>query len=44
MIGVRFVATYPRALDDARDWSATIGLEAEPVGALRYLLEISSLY
>ena len=44
MIGVRFVATYTRALDDARDWSATIGLEAEPVGALRYLLGIRSWY
>lgn len=44
MIGVRFVATYTRALDDARDWSATMGLEFEPVGALRYLLGIRSWY
>lgn len=44
MIGVRFVATYTRAFDDPRDWSATIGLETEPVGALRYLLGIRSWY
>lgn len=44
MIGVRVVATYTRALDNPRDWSATIGLEAEPFGALRYLLGIRSLY
>jgi hypothetical protein len=44
MIGVRFVATYTRALDDARDWSATVGIETEPVGALRYLLGIRSWY
>jgi len=44
MIGVRFVATYTRAIDDPRDWSATIGLETEPVGALRYLLGIRSWY
>jgi hypothetical protein len=35
MTGVRIVATATRAIDDPRDWSATIGLEFEPVGALR---------
>ncbi|MBA3453624.1 MAG: hypothetical protein H0T42_11080 [Deltaproteobacteria bacterium] len=44
MIGVRFVATYTRAIEDPRDWSATIGLETEPVGALRFLLGIRSWY
>jgi hypothetical protein len=44
MIGVRFVGTFTRAIDDARDWSATIGLEVEPFGALRYLLGIRSWY
>jgi hypothetical protein len=44
MIGVRFVATYTRAWDDPRDWSATFGLETEPIGALRYLLGIRSWY
>lgn len=44
MIGVRVVATYTRAIDDPRDFTATIGLETEPVGALRYLLGIRSWY
>ncbi|MBA3821149.1 MAG: hypothetical protein H0X17_19855 [Deltaproteobacteria bacterium] len=44
MIGVRFVATATRAHDDPRDWKATFGLEVEPIGALRYLLGIRSLY
>ena len=44
MIGVRFVATYTRAWDNPRDWSATFGIETEPVGALRYLLGIRSWY
>ena len=44
MIGVRFVATYTRAWENPRDWSATFGIEAEPVGALRYLLGIRSWY
>jgi hypothetical protein len=44
MIGVRVVASYTRAIDDPHDWTATIGLETEPVGALRYLLGIRSWY
>jgi len=44
MIGVRLVATATRSLDDPRDWSATFGLEAEPVGSIRYLLGIRSWY
>ena len=44
MIGVRFVASYTRAVEDPRDWLATIGIEVEPVGALRYLLGIRSWY
>ncbi|MCX5746587.1 MAG: hypothetical protein NT062_29270 [Proteobacteria bacterium] len=44
MIGVRFVATVSRDLDDPRVWSATGGLEVEPFGALRYLLGIRSWY
>jgi hypothetical protein len=43
-IGVRFVASYSRGFSDPHDWIATIGLEAEPFGALRYLLGIRSLY
>ena len=44
MIGVRVVATATRAIDDPRDGSITMGLEAEPVGAIRYLLGIKSWY
>jgi hypothetical protein len=44
MIGVRVVASATRALADPRVWSATVGLETEPVGALRYLLGIRSWY
>jgi hypothetical protein len=44
MIGVRFVGTVTRAIDDPRDWSATVGIEAEPFGAIRYLLGIRSWY
>lgn len=43
-IGVRVVATATRALDDPRRWSATVGLETEPLGALRYLLGIRAWY
>jgi len=44
MIGVRFVASYTRGISDPGDWIATIGLETEPVGAIRYLLGIRSWY
>ncbi len=44
MIGVRLVATATRAADDPSVWSATLGVETEPVGALRYLLGIRSWY
>jgi hypothetical protein len=44
MIGVRVVATATRSIDDPSRWSATLGLEAEPLGALRYLLGIRAWY
>ncbi len=43
-IGVRLVASYTRSTADPGDWIATVGLETEPVGALRYLLGIRSWY
>jgi hypothetical protein len=43
-LGVRLVATATRAYHDSSDWSATLGLELEPIGALRYLLGIRSWY
>jgi hypothetical protein len=44
MIGVRLVASVTRSVDDPRDWSATAGLEFEPVGAVRYLLGVRDWY
>jgi len=38
MVGVRVVASMNRSLDDPHDWSATFGLELEPIGALSYVL------
>jgi hypothetical protein len=43
-IGARVVLAATRAYSDPRDWTATLGLEVEPVGALRYLLGIRSWY
>lgn len=43
-IGARFVLATTRAYTDPSDWTATLGLEVEPVGALRYLLGIRSWY
>jgi hypothetical protein len=36
-IGVRVVASMTRSVDDPRDWSATVGLELDPIGALAYI-------
>lgn len=44
MIGVRLVVSATRSLDDPHDWSATVGLEVEPIGALRYLMSIRAWY
>lgn len=43
-IGARVVLSAARAYADPNDWSATLGIEVEPVGALRYLLGIRSWY
>lgn len=40
-IGARVVLTMTRSPDE---WSSTLGIEFEPVGALRYLLGIRSWY
>ena len=39
VVGARAVLTFDRSLDDPRDWSATIGLEIEPIGALHGLYD-----
>ena len=44
MIGVRFVASATRSIADPDDWTVSLGLETEPVGALRYLLGIRAWY
>jgi hypothetical protein len=44
MIGVRLVGSWTRAVENPELWSATLGVETEPVGALRYLLGIRSWY
>jgi len=43
-IGVRFVASVTRAIANSDEWSASFGLEFEPVGALRYIAAIESWY
>jgi len=42
--GVRLVGTVTRAVDDPREWSATLGLEFEPVGAVRANFAVRSWY
>jgi hypothetical protein len=44
MAGVRLVATFTRGVDDPRAWSATFGIELEPLGALRMLTVARSMY
>ena len=44
MIGVRVVGNWTRSQSDPGDWNATLGLEFEPVGALRYVGGIKSWY
>ena len=36
VVGVRVVALVNRSLDDSRDWSATLGVEVDPIGAVQY--------
>jgi hypothetical protein len=44
MIGVRLVASATRAVADPNDWSASLGIEFEPLGSLRYVGGIRSWY
>lgn len=44
VIGVGVVATATQSRDNPGEWAATLGLEVEPVGAVRYLLGIRSWY
>jgi hypothetical protein len=36
VVGLRVVALVNRSLDDSRDWSATLGVEVDPIGAIQY--------
>jgi hypothetical protein len=40
VVGARAVLSFDRTLDDPHDWSATIGLEIEPIGALHGLYDL----
>ncbi len=44
VIGVGLVATITQNRIDPKDWSALVGIELEPLGAIRYLLGIRSWY
>lgn len=44
MIGAGLVATVTQSRFDPSDWSATVGIEFEPLGALRYVLGVRSWY
>jgi hypothetical protein len=41
VVGARIVASMNHSLDDPRDWSATIGLEIEPIGAVHAVLDLA---
>jgi hypothetical protein len=41
VVGARLVTSVNRSRDDPREWSATIGLEIEPVGAVRAVLDLA---
>jgi hypothetical protein len=43
-IGARIILNVNRAYADPADWSTTLGIEFEPVGAIRYVLGIKSWY
>ncbi|HEY5949336.1 MAG TPA: hypothetical protein VIV40_27770 [Kofleriaceae bacterium] len=40
VVGARVVVSVNRAIDEPQDWSATVGLEVEPIGAVHALLEL----
>jgi hypothetical protein len=43
-IGARLVMSATRSRSDPHDWSATFGIEFEPVGSIRYLFGIQDWY
>jgi hypothetical protein len=39
VVGARVVLSVNRAIDEPHDWSATVGLEVEPIGAIRAVVD-----
>jgi hypothetical protein len=42
VVGARVVASMNRSIEDPRDWSATVGLEVEPIGVVRAVLDLAT--
>ena len=42
LVGARILASVNRSLDDPREWSATFGVEVEPLGVLRAVLDLAT--
>ncbi len=42
VVGARVVVSVNRAIDEPHDWSATLGLEVEPIGAVHALIDVVS--
>ena len=42
VVGARVVVSVNRAIDEPHDWSATVGLEVEPIGAVHALLDLAT--
>jgi hypothetical protein len=40
VVGARVVVSMNRSLDDPRDWSALLGLEVEPIGAVHAVIDL----
>ncbi len=39
--GIRMITSMTRSTDDPRDWSVTLGLELDPIGALGYIVHVA---
>jgi hypothetical protein len=42
VVGARVIATVNRSLDNPADWSATIGLEVEPIGVVHAVFDLAT--
>jgi hypothetical protein len=41
LVGARVVVSVDRAIDEPHDWSATLGIEVEPIGVVHALFDVS---